>query len=91
MYQHEQDRQDFQAALLALFKQVPLNVDLPSLMKHWLYFYERSIGCVGVLKDWLIRAVAAALYDQSDTLTLERLHKSYVIFPKNRVFIMKNS
>jgi DNA polymerase III delta prime subunit len=75
LYQHEQDRQDFQAALLALLRQVPINVDIPELMKHWLYFYERSIGCVGVLKDWLIRAVAAALYDKSDTLTLERLHE----------------
>lgn len=75
LYQHEQDRQDFQAALLALFKQVPLNIDIPDLMQHWLYFYERSIGCVGVLKDWLIRAVAAALHDGNDTLSLERLHE----------------
>lgn len=75
LYQNELDRQDFQAALLALLKQVPLKVNIPELMKHWLYFYERSIGCVGVLKDWLIRAVAAALYDQSDTLTLERLYE----------------
>ena len=30
---------------------------------------------MGVLKDWLIRAVAAALHDGSDTLTLERLHE----------------
>ncbi len=44
-------------------------------MQHWLYFYEHSIGCVGVLKDWLIRAVAAALDDGSNTLTLQRLHE----------------
>jgi Holliday junction resolvasome RuvABC ATP-dependent DNA helicase subunit len=42
-----------------------LNEDLP----------ERSLGCVGVLKDWLIRAVAAALDDGNDTLSLERLHE----------------
>jgi hypothetical protein len=42
-------------------------------MQHWFYFYERTIGCVGVLKDWLIRAVAAALQDGCDTLTLERV------------------
>ncbi|MBD2677385.1 MULTISPECIES: AAA family ATPase [Nostoc] len=75
LFQHEQERQDFQGILLALLKQVPLEIDIPALMQHWVYFYERSIGCVGVLKDWLIRAVAAALHDGCDTLTLERLHE----------------
>jgi hypothetical protein len=42
-------------------------------MQHWFYFYERSLGCVGILKDWLTRAVAAALHDGDDTLTLERV------------------
>ena len=75
LYQNEQDRLDFQAALLALLKQVPLNTDIPELMQRWLYFYEHSIGCVGVLKDWLIRTVAAALHDGNDTLTLQQLHE----------------
>jgi DNA polymerase III delta prime subunit len=75
LFQNEEDRQDFQGVLLALFKQVPLQVDIPALMQHWFYFYERSIGCVGVLKDWLIRSVAAALHDGCDMLTLERLHE----------------
>ncbi len=61
--------------LLALLKKVPLNVELPELMQHWLYFYEHSIGCIGVLKDWLIRTVAAALHEKKNTLTLEQLHE----------------
>jgi hypothetical protein len=44
-------------------------------MQHWFYFYERSIGCVGVLKDWLVRASAAALHDGCDTLSWERLEE----------------
>lgn len=75
LFQHEKDRDCFQGVLLALLKQVPIQTDIPTLMQHWFYFYERSIGCVGVLKDWLIRAVAAALHDGCDTLTLERLHE----------------
>jgi DNA polymerase III delta prime subunit len=75
LFQHEQDRQDFQGVLLALLKQVPLTTDIPALMQHWFYFYERSIGCIGVLKDWLIRAVAAAIRDGSDTLTQGRLEE----------------
>ncbi len=73
LFQHEQDRLDFQGVLLALLKQVPLHTDIQTLMQQWFYFYERSIGCVGVLKDWLIRTVAATLHDGGDTLTLERL------------------
>ena len=75
LYQNEQDRLDFQAALLALLKQVPLNTDIPELMQHWLYFYEHSIGCVGVLKDWFIRTVAAALHDGNEALTLKQLQE----------------
>ncbi len=72
-FQSESDRQDFQGVLLALLKQVPLLVEIEGLMQHWVYFYERSIGCVGVLKDWMIRALAAALYDKSKVLSLEYL------------------
>lgn len=75
LYQNEQDRLDFQAALLALLKQVPLSTNIPELMQHWLYFYEHSIGCLGVLKDWLIRTVAAVLDDGNEALTLKQLHE----------------
>lgn len=75
LYQNEKDRLDFQAVLLALLKQVPMETDIPELMQRWLYFYEHSIGCVGVLKDWLIQAVAAALDDGEQTLTLKQLHE----------------
>jgi DNA polymerase III delta prime subunit len=73
LFQDERDRQDFQGVLLALLKQVPLTTDVSALMQQWCFFYERSIGCVGVLKDWLIRAVAATIHDGGETLTLERL------------------
>ncbi|MEO1765206.1 MAG: AAA family ATPase, partial [Cyanobacteria bacterium J06629_18] len=75
LYQNEQDRLDFQSVLFALLKKVPLKVDIPELMQHWLYFYEHSIGCVGVLKDWFIRTVAAAMHDKKNTLTLEQLQE----------------
>lgn len=74
-FQYEQDRRDFQGVLLALLKQVPLTVDVETLMQHWIYFYERSIGCVGILKDWLVRAVATALHDGDDRLSLARVHE----------------
>lgn len=72
-FQHEQDRRDFQGVLLALLQQVPLDVEVEALMQHWVYFYERSIGCVGILKDWLVRAVATALHEGSRQLALAQL------------------
>jgi hypothetical protein len=71
----EPDRQAFQNVLLTLLKQVPLAVDEEVLMQRWGYFYERSIGCVGVLKDWLTRAAATALREGSTVLTLAHLEK----------------
>ncbi len=74
-FRSEPDRQTFQNVLLTLLKQVPLAVDDEVLVQRWGYFYERSIGCVGVLKDWLTRAAATALREGSTALTLAHLEK----------------
>src|SRR5205823_8269541 len=74
-FQHEPDQRAFQGVLLTLLQQVPLSVDREALLQQWPYFYERSIGCVGVLKDWLVRAVAATLADGQSVLTLARLQE----------------
>src|SRR6266487_3054693 len=74
-FQHEADRKAFQGALHALLQQTPLDMDIQDLMNHWYYFYERSIGCVGVLKDWLVRAVASSLRASTRTLTLAHLEQ----------------
>jgi hypothetical protein len=72
-FQHEADRTAFQGVLLQLLTRQPLQADLQELLNRWYYFYERSIGCVGVLKDWLVRAVAAALREDDHDLSLARL------------------
>lgn len=74
-FQHEPDRRAFQGALHSLLQQIPLEVDRQYLMNHWFYCYERSIGCVGVLKDWLVRSVANALHAGIRTLTLAHLEQ----------------
>lgn len=40
--------------------QLPIDKSI-ELTKDWEYLYERSIGCVGVLKEWLVRALSRAL------------------------------
>jgi len=62
----------FQTALLELLRRVPLECAAERwVTDHWLYFYECSVGCIGILKDWLLRAVSAALDDGASRLSLD--------------------
>jgi hypothetical protein len=61
--------------LLTLLTHVPLTVDQAALLQHWPYFYARSLGWVGVLKEWLVRATALALREGSAALTLSHLER----------------
>jgi hypothetical protein len=58
----------FKRILLTFQRHLPLTAE-PDLVSRAEYFYERSVGCVGVLKDWLTRALAAALENEQQTLT----------------------
>jgi hypothetical protein len=65
------DRQIFQNVLLTFQKQLPFaNTDLPAM---WDFLYERSIGCVGILKEWLVRASVRAIRHSAVALTGEHL------------------
>jgi hypothetical protein len=55
-------------------EQMPLP-EPPDLVTSWEYLYERSIGCVGILKDWLVRGLATAIRQSAPTLTLKHLEK----------------
>jgi len=68
----KRDIQAFKAVLLTFQKHLPLKVE-PDLIGSWDYFYERSIGCVGVLKDWLSRALSEALDEKADCLSNKHL------------------
>jgi len=74
-YQHQPDQLTFQSTLVTLLGQIPLEVDIDDLAQYWPYFYERSIGCVGVLKDWLVRAVHAALAEGDRNLLFKRIQE----------------
>ena len=68
------DRRNFIKVLQTFAEQLPL-AELPELAKLWEYFYERSIGCVGILKDWLVKGVSTALRGPSPSLTLKHLER----------------
>jgi hypothetical protein len=51
------------------FSAISLLEEEPDLLQSWKYCYERSIGCVGVLNDWLTRALAQALEQGEKTIS----------------------
>ena len=67
-----QDMAAFQSVLLTFQRHLPLTQE-PDLVGHTEYFYEQSVGCVGVLKNWLTRALALALQDKAETVTQQHL------------------
>ncbi len=59
------DVKAFKNVLWAFQRHLPLEEE-PDLIKEWKYCYERTIGCVGTLKDWLTRALAEALEQEGE-------------------------
>jgi hypothetical protein len=45
------------------------------LVADWEYLFERSLGCIGTLKDWLTHSLSWALEKNQSTLTLSDLQE----------------
>jgi energy-coupling factor transporter ATP-binding protein EcfA2 len=71
-YQVSGEKQTFLGVLRSFEQNLPLH-EVPDLLNKWDYLYERSLGCVGVLKEWLNRALAATARQNGRTLTRETL------------------
>src|SRR3989454_3831987 len=69
------DAQVFQSVVWALQRQLPVEKE-PRLLDHWEFLYARSIGCIGLLKMHLNRALDLALTEQAKTVTLAHLRKT---------------
>ncbi|WP_373526257.1 ATP-binding protein [Nostoc sp.] len=64
----------FKSVLLTFQQYLPI-AETPNLVDHWEYIYERTLGCIGTLKDWLRRALKDALDREATTVTLKNLQK----------------
>ncbi len=69
-----QEMSAFQNVILTFQRHLPLAQE-PDLVRHADYLYESSVGCVGVLKSWLLKSLADALKSERQTLTLEHLEQ----------------
>ena len=61
------DLKVFRTIVKSFEQQLPLS-ESPDLLKDWEYLYERSIGCVGILKDWLVRVLVSVSRRSAETL-----------------------
>ena len=63
----DSDRQVFVNVLGSFAHHIPLP-EQPDLAAEWEFLYERSIGCVGILKQWLTRALHSVLRRRGKTI-----------------------
>jgi energy-coupling factor transporter ATP-binding protein EcfA2 len=66
------DATAFRTVLRSFEQQLPL-LERPDLVNEWEYLYERSVGCVGILKDWLMRALVSVSRRNNHSLTRKDL------------------
>jgi len=72
--EHSDEIKAFKNVLWSFQNHLPLHAQ-PDLVGQWDYLYERSVGCVGVLKDWLTRALFKSLKDGGRVLSQKHLEK----------------
>jgi hypothetical protein len=75
--------EEFATALRTFLEEVPLKVDVDGLLKHWRWFGEWSLGCIGVLGDWLVETVEDLFKRGETTLTIDAL-KRHALQPDQR-------
>ena len=63
-----EDLEAFRNMLMMFQRHLPLPKE-PNLVDRYEYFYDGCVGCIGVLKDWLCRALSEALENNDKTLT----------------------
>jgi len=74
--EEDEDIKVFKLALKHLLYRMPLPETPWLVNKYWEYCYERSIGCIGTLKDWLVQALDLALEEGATTLSLNHLEQT---------------
>jgi AAA domain len=79
----QKECEEFVGALKSLLEGVPLTVDVPALLSLWQWFGEWSLGCVGVLGDWIVDTVAA-LWSAGETVLTVKALTSHALQPDQR-------
>ncbi|HLX56147.1 MAG TPA: ATP-binding protein [Ktedonobacteraceae bacterium] len=65
----KEEREIFKSVLWSFQLQMPVEEEPLLLQNHWEFLYARSIGCIGLLKLHLNRALSMALAENARTVT----------------------
>jgi hypothetical protein len=68
------EKKEFLSVINTFRNQLPFCKDT-NLLECWEFLYERSIGCVGILKDWLDECVKEAINKNMDSISFELIEK----------------
>jgi AAA domain len=77
------DVTEFVRVVQTFQRHLPLEQE-PQLEQWYEYLLEYSIGCVGILNTWLIRAFRNALVEDAKTLTLKHLQQTAYSAPRRQ-------
>ena len=69
-YKDREDVSAFIGVLKYFLAHLPL-AETPDFSEHWEFCYALSADCVGVLKDWFVRSLDAAIVQNDGALTFE--------------------
>ena len=61
------ERRAFKNVVLAFQRHLPLE-EMPDLVSQWEFCYTYTAGCVGLLKEWLMKALSEALSAGAKTI-----------------------
>ncbi len=67
-----EDIAEFIRVIRTFQRHIPL-VQEPKLEQHYEYLFSGSVGCVGLLKNWLTRSLRVALAEEARTLNTKHL------------------
>src|SRR5205085_8052634 len=62
------DVRAFKNVLLAFQRHLPLE-EMPDLVSQWQTCYTYTAGCIGLLKDWLMKALDEAVETNAKTIS----------------------
>ncbi|PEX11645.1 ATPase [Priestia megaterium] len=71
---NEEHIEAFQRVIYTLQSKLPLKEE-SNLLEHWEFIYERSVGCIGILKNWLEKSLFGVLKENREKIELKDLEK----------------
>lgn len=74
-FNNEDDLRIFIGIAHRLLGLLPIRVS-SEIIDQYEFLYERTLGCVGILKDWLMRSLKVALEENSEVFTMKHMKKT---------------